>query len=66
MSVFVKVIQELATVDQIAQVSNSELGGMQLKLIEASKGDVLNSFIIYLTSTEAKALARMLNEVSDK
>jgi hypothetical protein len=66
MSVFVKVIQELATTDQIAQVSNSELGGIQLKLIEASNGDLFTSFTIYLTSTEAKALARMLNEVADK
>lgn len=63
MSVFVKVTQQLSTQDQYAQVYNSELGGVQLRLFENLSED---SFIMYLTSTEAKALARMLNEVADK
>ena len=63
MSVFVKVTQELFTAEQCAQVSNSELGGVRLRLIESS-GEV--SFTMYLTSTEASALARMLNEVADR
>ncbi len=63
MSVFVKVTQELFTEYQCAQVHNSELGGVQLVLVENSNGE---SFVMYLTSAEAKALARMLNEVADK
>lgn len=63
MSVFVKVTQELLTQEQCVQVFNNELGGVQLRLIENFSE---NSFIMYLTSTEAKALARMLNEVADK
>jgi hypothetical protein len=63
MSVFVKVTQELFTQEQCAQVYNSELGGVQLRLVENFGED---SFVMYLTSTEAKALARMLNEVADK
>jgi Mg/Co/Ni transporter MgtE len=63
MSVFVKVTQELLTQEQCVQVFNNELGGVQLRLIENFSE---NSFIMYLTSAEAKALARMLNEVADK
>lgn len=63
MSVFVKVTQELLTQEQCVQVFNSELGGVQLRLIENFGED---SFIMYLTSAEARALATMLNEVADK
>ena len=63
MSVFVKVTQELLTQEQCAQVFNNELGGVQLRLIENFSED---SFVMYLTSAEARALAKMLNEVADK